>query len=50
MKNDPTELNVGQLHDDWRLLTKIANRDEAVAYMLIHLAPLLRYIGEEVGQ
>lgn len=49
-KNDPTELNVGQLYDDWEFLTKIENREEAVAYMLIHLAPLLRYIGEEIGQ
>jgi hypothetical protein len=50
MKNDPTELGVGQLYDDWEFLTKIENRDEAVAYMLTHLAPLLRYIGEEIGQ
>jgi hypothetical protein len=50
MKNDPIELGVGQLYDDWEFLTKIENRDEAVAYMLTHLAPLLRYIGEEIGQ
>lgn len=50
MSKDPTELTAGQLYDDWDFLTKIENRDEAVALMFIHLAPLLRYIGEEVGQ
>lgn len=50
MSKDPAEFTAGQLYDDWDFLTKIEDREEAVALMFIHLAPLLRYIGEEVGQ
>ena len=42
---------VGQLHDDWGFLSSILkDKDQAVALMLIHAAPLLRCIGQEVGQ
>lgn len=48
---DPSDLVLGQLYDDWDFLSSIlADKEQAVSLMLIHLAPLLRYIGEEVGQ
>ena len=50
MESKPVEVDVGQLHDDWEFLSKIDNKEEAVSLMFVHLAPLLRYIGTEVGQ
>ncbi len=50
MQSKPIEIDVGQLYDDWEFLSKIDNKEEAVSLMLIHLAPLLRYIGTKVGQ
>ena len=47
---DPTDLDMGQLYEDWDFLTKITNKEEAVSLMMIHLAPLLRYVGEKIGQ
>lgn len=45
----PREWHSGQLYDDWHFLSKILEDDErAVAYMLVHAAPLLRYIGESI--
>lgn len=47
----PQNFEHGQLHDDWEFLSSILNdKDQAVALMLIHAAPLLRCVGEEVGQ
>lgn len=47
----PENFEHGQLHDDWEFLSSILNdKDQAVALMLIHVAPLLRRIGEQVGQ
>ncbi|MBW8830350.1 MAG: hypothetical protein JF606_13110 [Burkholderiales bacterium] len=47
----PGNFEHGQLHDDWEFLSSIIkDKDQAVAFMLIHVAPLLRCIGEEVGQ
>ncbi len=47
----PENFGHGQLHDDWEFLSSILkDKDQAVALMLIHVAPLLRCIGEEVGQ
>ena len=50
MTKKPIELTAGQLYDDWEFLKKIDNREEAVALMFIHLAPLLKYVGEDIGQ
>jgi hypothetical protein len=47
----PENFGHGQLYDDWEFLSSILkDKDQAVALMLLHVAPLLRYIGEEVGQ
>jgi hypothetical protein len=47
----PESFEHGQLQDDWDFLSSILkDKDQAVALMLFHVAPLLRYIGEEVGQ
>lgn len=51
MANKPTELDCGQLYDDWEFLSHILrDKDQAVSLMLIHLAPLLRHMGLKVGQ
>lgn len=47
---EPAKLDIGQLYDDWEFLTKIQTKEEAVALMMIHLAPILRYIAEKIGQ
>jgi hypothetical protein len=47
----PENFGHGQLQDDWQFLSSILeDKDQAVALMLIHAAPLLRRIGEQVGQ
>jgi hypothetical protein len=44
-------LGIGKLSDDWEFLGTIGDdRREAVALMLTHAAPLLEYLGEQVGQ
>ena len=44
----PENFEHGQLHDDWEFLSSILkDKDQAVALMLIHAAPLLRYVGEQ---
>jgi hypothetical protein len=50
MENENPQLDVGSLTDDWHFLSKVDNREEAVSLLLIHAAPLLRYVGERVGQ
>ncbi len=48
---DPAEFGIGKLSDDWDFLKRMSDdRREAVALMLIHVAPLLERIGEQVGQ
>ena len=50
-RSKPLLDSVGSLHDDWEFLSSVAiEKDQAVALMLTHAAPLLRYIGEKVGQ
>ncbi len=50
-RSKPSELDLGQLSDDWEFLLKtLDDKDQAVSLMLTHLAPLLRYIGEKVGE
>lgn len=49
-KDQPT-LDIGRLSDDLEFLQSMSNeRAEAASLMLIHVAPLLRYIGEKIGQ
>lgn len=45
------QLDVGRLADDWEFLEPLLkDKAQAVALMLMHVAPLLRDIGEEIGQ
>jgi hypothetical protein len=45
----PTTLDTGRLSDDVDFVKKIdRGRSQDVSYNLIHVAPLLRYIGERV--
>jgi hypothetical protein len=47
----PKNFEHGQLYDDWEFLSSILkDKDQAVTLMLIHLAPLLRRIAEQVRQ
>jgi hypothetical protein len=47
----PENFEHGQLQDDWEFLSAILkDKDQAVALMFIHVAPVLRYLGEEIGQ
>jgi hypothetical protein len=49
--NKTPVLDIGSLHDDWEFLAKMgSDRRDAARLMLVHVAPLLRYIGEKVGQ
>lgn len=51
VKGRQPQLEVGKLADDWEFLQAILkDKDQAVALMLIHAAPLLRQIGQEIGQ
>lgn len=50
VQNKEPVLDIGRLADDWEFLSKMERREEAVALMMIHAAPLLRYIGEKIGQ
>jgi hypothetical protein len=51
LSNETPHLGIGSLRDDWYFLTTIGTaRSDAVALMLIHAAPLLRYIGEKIGR
>lgn len=44
--------SVGSLQDDWEFLKPLLSQDrnQAVSLMLIHAAPLLRYLGRKIGQ
>lgn len=45
------KLDVGRLSDDWEFLSAILkDKRQAVGFMLVHLAPILRYIGEQKGR
>lgn len=51
VKEAPPQLDVGKLADDWEFLQAILkDKSQSVALMLIHVAPLLRHIGQEIGQ
>jgi len=47
----PEQLTMGSLCDDWGFLQPLlSERDQALSLMLLHAAPLLRYIALKVGQ
>lgn len=47
----PADFELGSLRDDWEFLREILHdKDQSAALMLVHAAPILRYIGEKVGQ
>jgi hypothetical protein len=50
--DDVGALSVGSLRDDWEFLQPLLTQDRqmAVSLMLIHVAPLLRYLGQKIGQ
>lgn len=51
VKESQPGLEVGRLSDDWEFLEPILkDRAQAVALMMMHVAPLLRSMGEEIGQ
>jgi len=51
VKGNQPKLDVGRLADDWEFVTlMLRDKNSAVGAMLLHLAPLLRRVGEEVGQ
>lgn len=48
---NPSELTVGSLCDDLEFLRPLLkDKEQAFSLMLIHVAPLLRYIATKVGQ
>jgi hypothetical protein len=51
VKGAQPQLDIGRLIDDWDFLKSISkDKSQAVSLMLVHVAPLLRRIGEEIGQ
>jgi hypothetical protein len=47
----PEANGVGKLYDDWEFLRPLLDdKDQAVSLMLSHVAPILRWLGEEIGQ
>ena len=45
----PSDLTVGQLSDDFDFVKLVRRGQTAdVSYNLVHIAPLLRYIGETI--
>lgn len=50
VKKPQPQLDVGRLSDDWEFLEKVSkDKRQALSLMLIHAAPLLRHIGQEIG-
>ncbi len=49
--NDPKELDIGSLSDDWEFLSKLLKpENKPVACQLTQVAPILRYLGEYLGE
>jgi hypothetical protein len=45
----PSDLTVGQLSDDFDFVKLVQRGQSAdISYNLVHIAPLLRYIGEAI--
>jgi hypothetical protein len=50
-EGDPKGCTIGSLFADLEFLrSALADKDQAVALLLIHVAPLLRYVATKVGQ
>lgn len=50
VKEAQPRLDVGRLSDDLDFVSKMLRDNAPVALVLIHVAPLLRRLGEKVGQ
>src|SRR5882672_7758191 len=51
VRTDQPRLDVGRLADDWEFVElMLREKSGAVGAMLMHLAPLLRRVGEKVGR
>mgnify|MGYP001235186302 CR=1 FL=1 len=49
VENDPQDLSIGQLTEDWEFLRKIGMDDEhTIAYAFVWLGKILQAIGETV--
>jgi hypothetical protein len=49
LDSDPAQLGLGQLYDDWADLRRLLEEgNDPIAYDLVDLAAILRYIGERV--
>ena len=49
-KSQP-DLGIGDLTDDWQFLkAALADESQAVSLMFLHVAPLLRFVAEKIGQ
>ena len=47
--NDPKELDLGQLSNDWLEISKISSKEkEPIPYALVWLAALYKIIGEKI--
>ena len=51
VETDPPKLDIGQLSEDLSFLEDaLGDKEQAVSLMFLHLAPLLRYLANKVGQ
>jgi len=51
VEEEPGKLDTGSLSDDWEFISSLLNPDSApVAYQLTEVAPIIRYIGELLGE
>jgi hypothetical protein len=49
-EQEPRDLDIGQLSEDWSWLEKIAAGErEPVVFALVWLGEIFRYLGEEIG-
>ncbi len=47
--NEPKDLGLGQLYDDWQKMQEIAEgSSEPIAYHLVWLSAILTYVGERI--
>ena len=47
---DPPAPDVGRLRDDLEFLLMLSSAEESPSLMLMHVAPLLRYLAHRLGQ
>ena len=51
MSKEPTDMSAGSLADDWQFASSLLQTaNEPVAYQLTEVAPILRRIGEVLGE